>query len=276
MAQMTRTIPPHTYDFAPDGYPHDSRDVRACDCPRAFLYLHVRISISGLRCILGWIHCAGVSEVPRRWRCWRRWAPPLIGASRWHSSCQIIPTVDAASQMVVLRGCASAAHVAVAAGACLSSHWASDERDSAGHIAYRPVYVHAKVAIVDDTWWTVGSANLNSRGLHSDAEINVSVLDAITAHDLRLRLWLEHLQPASAERATLEMPSAGLAAMRASAQANLERVRRGEPLVGHMLPYVADEEAQRLGLPFSPEHGWLDNLEGGAGALPSHYAHRYL
>ena len=40
--------------------------------------------------------------------------------------------------------------------------------------------------------------------------------------------------------------------MRASAQANLERVRRGEPLVGHMLPYVAAENAEQLGLPFSP------------------------
>ena len=44
-------------------------------------------------------------------------------------------------------------------------------------IRYRPVYVHAKLAVVDDRWWTVGSANLNSRGMHADAEINVSALD---------------------------------------------------------------------------------------------------
>jgi hypothetical protein len=43
-----------------------------------------------------------------------------------------------------------------------------------------------------------------------------------------------------------------------------------------MLPYVAAENAEMLGLPFSPEHGWLDNLEGGAGALPAHFANRYL
>ncbi|HEY3992790.1 MAG TPA: phosphatidylserine/phosphatidylglycerophosphate/cardiolipin synthase family protein, partial [Ktedonobacteraceae bacterium] len=30
---------------------------------------------------------------------------------------------------------------------------------------YRPIYVHAKVAIIDDLWVTVGSANLNNRGL---------------------------------------------------------------------------------------------------------------
>ncbi|HEU5349505.1 MAG TPA: phospholipase D-like domain-containing protein, partial [Ktedonobacterales bacterium] len=150
------------------------------------------------------------------------------------------------------------------------------ERHGSGQIAYRPVYVHAKVAIIDDVWWTAGSANLNSRGLHSDAEINVSVLDAATAHDLRIRLWQEHVHPTSATRATLEDPRAGLAAMCASAQANLEHVRQGEPLVGHMLPYVAADEAEQLGLPFSSEHGWLDNLEGGIRALPAHYAHRYL
>ncbi|HKT39975.1 MAG TPA: phospholipase D-like domain-containing protein, partial [Ktedonobacterales bacterium] len=165
---------------------------------------------------------------------------------------------------------------AVAAGRLSVFTLGAHERDTAGHFAYRPVYVHAKVAIIDDLWWTAGSANLNSRGLHSDAEINISVQDTVTAHDLRLRLWSEHLQPTAEERRALEDPGEGLKVMRASAQANLERVRRGEALVGHMLPYVAAENAKQLGLPFSPEHGWLDNLEGGAGALPTHYANRYL
>jgi phosphatidylserine/phosphatidylglycerophosphate/cardiolipin synthase-like enzyme len=60
---------------------------------------------------------------------------------------------------------------------------------------YRPVYVHAKLAIVDDRWWMVGSANLNSRGMHADAEINVSTLDPSGARTLRLRLWQEHARP---------------------------------------------------------------------------------
>jgi len=34
--------------------------------------------------------------------------------------------------------------------------------------SYRPTYVHAKVGIVDDEWLTVGSANLNNRGLITD------------------------------------------------------------------------------------------------------------
>jgi phosphatidylserine/phosphatidylglycerophosphate/cardiolipin synthase-like enzyme len=58
---------------------------------------------------------------------------------------------------------------------------------------YRPIYVHAKVAIVDDEWLTVGSANLNSRGLVTDGEMNAVVRDGGLARDLRIDLWAEHL-----------------------------------------------------------------------------------
>jgi phosphatidylserine/phosphatidylglycerophosphate/cardiolipin synthase-like enzyme len=58
---------------------------------------------------------------------------------------------------------------------------------------YRPVYVHSKVCIIDDEWYTVGSANLNGRGLATDTELNVQALDPQGARALRLTLWGEHL-----------------------------------------------------------------------------------
>ncbi len=36
-----------------------------------------------------------------------------------------------------------------------------------------PIYVHAKVGIVDDRWLTIGSANLNEHSLFNDTEVNV-------------------------------------------------------------------------------------------------------
>ena len=42
----------------------------------------------------------------------------------------------------------------------------------------RPVYVHAKVGIVDDRWLTVGSANLNEHSLFNDTEMNIVTHDA--------------------------------------------------------------------------------------------------
>ena len=57
-----------------------------------------------------------------------------------------------------------------------------------------PLYVHAKVAIVDDRWMTVGSANLNAHSLLNDTEMNVVTDDSDLARDTRQRLWSEHLE----------------------------------------------------------------------------------
>ena len=62
-----------------------------------------------------------------------------------------------------------------------------------------PVYVHAKIGIVDDRWLTIGSANLNEHSLFNDTEMNLLVCDPRLARETRLRLWSEHLeQPAEA------------------------------------------------------------------------------
>jgi phosphatidylserine/phosphatidylglycerophosphate/cardiolipin synthase-like enzyme len=63
----------------------------------------------------------------------------------------------------------------------------SGERDD-------PLYVHAKVGIVDDRWLTVGSANLNAHSLMNDTEMNVVTDDPDLARRTRVRLWAEHLE----------------------------------------------------------------------------------
>jgi phosphatidylserine/phosphatidylglycerophosphate/cardiolipin synthase-like enzyme len=57
-----------------------------------------------------------------------------------------------------------------------------------------PIYVHAKVGIVDDRWLAIGSANLNEHSLFNDSEMNVVVHDEALARETRLRLWSEHLE----------------------------------------------------------------------------------
>jgi phosphatidylserine/phosphatidylglycerophosphate/cardiolipin synthase-like enzyme len=56
------------------------------------------------------------------------------------------------------------------------------------------VYVHSKAAIVDDSWLTVGSANLNEHSLFNDTEVNAVVHAEAFVRDARLRLWSEHLE----------------------------------------------------------------------------------
>jgi phosphatidylserine/phosphatidylglycerophosphate/cardiolipin synthase-like enzyme len=64
-----------------------------------------------------------------------------------------------------------------------------------------PVYVHAKVCIVDDTWVMTGSDNFNRRSWTHDSEVSCAVLDdpaaagrgSTVARALRLELAREHL-----------------------------------------------------------------------------------
>ncbi len=57
-----------------------------------------------------------------------------------------------------------------------------------------PLYVHAKVGIVDDAWMTIGSANLNEHSFFNDTEMNIVTCDPAIVRDTRVRLWAEHLE----------------------------------------------------------------------------------
>jgi phosphatidylserine/phosphatidylglycerophosphate/cardiolipin synthase-like enzyme len=159
-----------------------------------------------------------------------------------------------------------------------------------GAVRYRPTYVHAKVAIVDDLWATVGSGNLNNRGMRDDTEMNVATLDPALARGLRLMLWAEHLgllndddlfdlayflgqrredQSEQARGAqvwryvqqTLGDPAIGFRMMFERAQENLQRFKAKQPLVGCLLPYLKADEARQQGLNFREDIGWVEEPE---------------
>ncbi|WP_412076037.1 phospholipase D family protein [Streptomyces xanthophaeus] len=58
-----------------------------------------------------------------------------------------------------------------------------------------PVYVHAKVCVIDDVWTSVGSDNINLRSWTHDSELSCAVVDGTGAfaRELRLELMREHL-----------------------------------------------------------------------------------
>jgi phosphatidylserine/phosphatidylglycerophosphate/cardiolipin synthase-like enzyme len=57
-----------------------------------------------------------------------------------------------------------------------------------------PVYVHAKVCVVDDTWAAVGSDNFNRRSWTHDSELCAAVVHPDYARRLREALAREHLE----------------------------------------------------------------------------------
>jgi phosphatidylserine/phosphatidylglycerophosphate/cardiolipin synthase-like enzyme len=102
-----------------------------------------------------------------------------------------------------------------------------------------PVYVHAKVCVIDDVFLIAGSDNLNRRSWTHDSEISCSVLDTtlddraptdpgglgdgarVLARETRLRLWREHLGCADGTNGDTELidPGTGFAAFARSAAA---------------------------------------------------------
>jgi phosphatidylserine/phosphatidylglycerophosphate/cardiolipin synthase-like enzyme len=87
-----------------------------------------------------------------------------------------------------------------------------------------PIYVHAKVCVIDDVWASVGSDNLNRRSWSHDSELSCAVVDEnrdpreppdpgglgdgarVFARDLRLELAREHLSRDDGDDADLVDP----------------------------------------------------------------------
>lgn len=60
-----------------------------------------------------------------------------------------------------------------------------------GRWRYREIYMHLKLLIVDDSFITLGSANLNQRSMAVDSEINIATDDPKLARDLRKRVFAQ-------------------------------------------------------------------------------------
>lgn len=55
-----------------------------------------------------------------------------------------------------------------------------------------PVYIHSKLMIVNDVFTTHGSANINTRSMQVDSELNIAHEWASVTQALRRRLWDLH------------------------------------------------------------------------------------
>jgi phosphatidylserine/phosphatidylglycerophosphate/cardiolipin synthase-like enzyme len=111
-----------------------------------------------------------------------------------------------------------------------------------------PTYVHAKIAIVDDRWLTLGSANLNEHSLFNDTEMNIVTCDERLARHTRLRLWSEHLER-TVEQVSGEPAEVIDGLWRPTAEQQRRRLERGQPLTHRLreLPGVSRRSRALLG-----------------------------
>jgi phosphatidylserine/phosphatidylglycerophosphate/cardiolipin synthase-like enzyme len=148
-----------------------------------------------------------------------------------------------------------------------------------------PVYVHAKVCVVDDVWASVGSDNFNRRSWTHDSELSSAVLDATRdpreprdpagtgdgartfARDLRLQLAREHLDldPDGGDDEQLLDPELFVAALDASAKALdawHESGRTGLRPPGRLRPHRAERLSRATRLWATPVYRLLDDPDG--------------
>ncbi|MCP5070778.1 MAG: phosphatidylserine/phosphatidylglycerophosphate/cardiolipin synthase family protein [bacterium] len=99
---------------------------------------------------------------------------------------------------------------------------------NAGTANYHDVYVHAKIALVDDAWATIGSTNVADRSFRGDTEMNASFWHRPTVQALRIELLREHL---GADTAHLDDADA-MRLYREQARRNALDRSHGKPLDG--------------------------------------------
>jgi phosphatidylserine/phosphatidylglycerophosphate/cardiolipin synthase-like enzyme len=171
--QFLRTVPDKTYDFAPKGeFTILDSYLRALRSAKKFIYLENQFLWSPeIAEILIDKLCDPPEErfrvvllLPRK---------PSNGADTTRGQLGRLIDADEDSEGIQLLA------------ATLSTH----DGDT-----FAPVYVHAKLGIVDDEWMTIGSANLNEHSLFNDTEVNIATDDKDLIRETRLRLWSEHLQ----------------------------------------------------------------------------------
>lgn len=114
---------------------------------------------------------------------------------------------------------------------------------------YREIYIHSKLLLVDDSFFSLGSANLNQRSMAVDSEINLATNDARRAKELRKKIWGKlsggtvdgkNGSPAEIAEAFLEWEK--------TMEANLQRKRSSQPMTGFLLPLQDNRSATlRLG-----------------------------
>lgn len=151
-----------------------------------------------------------------------------------------------------------------------------------------PVYVHAKVCVVDDVWCSVGSDNVNRRSWTHDSELSCAILDSRLddrqptvvdrhgcgarrfARQLRLDLAREHLDRAPGDDADLIDPHAMFDAFTSSAealQAWHADGRRGPRPPGRLRPYTGPQVPAHLRALATPLYHTVYDPDGRPGTM---------
>lgn len=109
--------------------------------------------------------------------------------------------------------------------------------DAKGNMAYREIDIHAKLMIIDDTFITVGSANMNQRSMSVDSEINVAAIGSLYAADLRQRVFELHTGGENSGSGKPDELPRHFKRWKKMTSDNLSKMRKGKPMQGFLLAF---------------------------------------
>jgi phosphatidylserine/phosphatidylglycerophosphate/cardiolipin synthase-like enzyme len=105
---------------------------------------------------------------------------------------------------------------------------------------YEEIYIHAKVAIVDDAAFTIGSANLNLRSMAVDSELNILSQAKDVAYKLRCDLFSQCFgDPGPPQFGDMEKTFYSWQVRLAD---NARAVKQNEPLLGQIVAFHVDRK----------------------------------
>jgi phosphatidylserine/phosphatidylglycerophosphate/cardiolipin synthase-like enzyme len=102
---------------------------------------------------------------------------------------------------------------------------------------YREIYIHSKLLLVDDGFFSLGSANLNQRSMAVDSEINLATNDAEKATELRKRIWKQLLGDSTGTNTDLAVDvTKAFGEWVERMKDNLDQKKRSQAMTGFLLP----------------------------------------
>ena len=111
--------------------------------------------------------------------------------------------------------------------------------DSPAGMPWMPVYIHSKLMIVDDVFTTHGSANINTRSMQVDSELNIAHEWADVTQAMRRRLWEMH----TAKKGAQDNPELAFKAWQKTIKRNNRRQKANASPIAPLVEFYFGESS---------------------------------
>jgi phosphatidylserine/phosphatidylglycerophosphate/cardiolipin synthase-like enzyme len=122
---------------------------------------------------------------------------------------------------------------------------AKEVQDEKYKTRYREIYIHSKLMIIDDSMFTLGSANLNTRSFATDSELNIATNEPKLSKGLRKKVWAQHTKTLDGGEGGYKEIVKTFELWQFMAQQNLNFKNQGQALTSNLVKFY-DERTSSI------------------------------